>query len=231
MNQVDPFDGAVHVVVDLETLGRGPRAKLVSLGAVRFAMDGGRMVGRQDFYRLIASDGTNAERPEDAATVEWWAKQDWQARCALSVGPRYALGQALAEFGDWACGNLDADAAARVLMAWGFGDEFDLAILQDAVDQECRACADPQSAPFGLSLPWSFRRQENLRTLAHCFPHVPRPAHIGVKHNALHDARHEAVWLAALLTERERWLDVAAIANQTFDTPALYAAGSIHPLQ
>lgn len=212
---VDVFSDAVHIVVDIETLGKGPRARLVSIGAVRMVLDPvGRMRERSDFYRLISSDGRNAERQTDADTLAWWDKQPWEARAALSVGPRFQIGTALSEFAAWAVGDLSPDEARARLFAWGYGDEFDLALLQDAAEMESRAEENPDAPGFGLAMPWNFRRQGNLRTLAQCFPHVERPASAGIKHNALHDARHEAAYLQALLTERAVWLDVAVIATQ-----------------
>lgn len=209
----DPWAGATHLVIDLETLGQGPRARVASIGAVRFRLDCQNAVCEASaFHRLVdLYRGANAFRDVDPKTLEWWDQQSREARFTLDGGPRVGLALALQEFVAWA---VPAGEDPKALLAWGYGDEFDLAILADACGQLAAAYRDDHDQEKPVALPWDYWRGHNLRTLSQCFPHIPSGRHGGVKHNALADAQFEAQFLVRLLHERATWLDVCQRAQR-----------------
>lgn len=193
------WDGQTrHVVVDLETLGVGPRARIVSIGAVAFLGAGGPA---DSFYSLVdLDDPLNLAREEDPETVAWWARQDKPARKALEAAEnRVHLETALRLFALWAA---PAWCPRENVVAWGNGAEFDLAILADAYAQVRVARGLPEDRE--LREPWDYWNGQSLRTIAALFPEVPAGRFEGVKHHALHDAQHEARHLRALLRAWER---------------------------
>lgn len=193
---------ARHVVVDIETLGLHSSARIVSLGAV--ALGAGASAMAASFYMLVDLDGLNADRSEDPSTVRWWDGQSAQARLALHYEQRQPLEVVLGLFAGWVLQGTTLD---QVRM-WGNGDEFDLAILADAYAQ-CRVL--PEGSPWtgpALEPPWLYWHGHNLRTIAALFPQVRVPTQAkATKHNALHDARHEAGALRSYLRAWEAGRD------------------------
>jgi DNA polymerase III epsilon subunit-like protein len=70
-------------MIDIETLGLGPGATILSIGAVRFSTDG---LG-EEFYREISLQSCQAVGLEiDADTLEWWLEQDGDVADILTGG-------------------------------------------------------------------------------------------------------------------------------------------------
>ncbi len=167
-----------HAMIDLETLGHRPGAALIALGAVKF--DGTEITG--EFYRRIDAEScVQAGLAVDVSTVLWWFKQDDDARLEVAKAGD-ALPDVLLAFSQW-LGGPDA----RV---WGNGAAFDNALLAAAY-AACR-----------LPLPWKFRNDRCYRTLKALRPGLASPA-LGTKHNALDDARTQAVHLMQLLRDTD----------------------------
>lgn len=155
------------VMVDLETMGTGPSAAIVAIGACEFDVRG---LGRQ-FYRAVTlQSSVNYGMQMDASTVEFWLKQDKKAQDALFQDP-VSLNHALSDFSLW------LNSGARV---WGFGATFDNVILRSAyklVDKKC---------------PWHYRDDRCFRTLVSLSAEVEWSERLGTHHNALDDAMHQA---------------------------------------
>lgn len=125
----------VHVMLDLETLGKEPGCAILSIGAVAFSRAG---LG-SSFYCTI-------EHPVgriDSETVLWWLQQSEAARAALFAAPRLNHFDAVARFRDWFRG-----IGARYL--WSHGAGFDEPIFRNA---------------FLSKPPWSYRDVRCARTL------------------------------------------------------------------
>ena len=108
------------------------------------------------------------------------------ARTAAFADPAAVhLAAALSDFAAWFCGAATSRAAeAEPVYLWGNGANFDVSILQSAYEN------------VNLPTPWGFRDVRCLRTIralsGACY--IARPE-IGVAHNALDDARAQAMWL------------------------------------
>lgn len=163
---------------DLETLGISPDALILSIGAVRFDRKTGE-VG-EEFYRLIELEGPGADGKIDASTVTWWLRQNAQAQSDIfSEGlVRTALPVALLEFQEFCFG---------AETYWQRGD-MDAQWLGAAY----RRCL--------ISPPWMFWSLRDQRTLAVEFGHLAKMPPRGTAHNALADARAQAVETCAIFS-------------------------------
>ena len=77
-------EGTVNnVMLDLETMGLGPNAAIIAIGAVMF--DPETMQLGSEFYRIINLESAVAAGGiMDAGTVMWWLEQGAAARAELT---------------------------------------------------------------------------------------------------------------------------------------------------
>ncbi len=162
----------VRCMVDLETLGIGKNALILSIGAVRFDTDIGIM---SSFYTAVKQEDqmTMWGRTVTPSTLEWWGKQSPEARKVLTDPTAQRLDIALQSFAVWHTKGQEI---------WAGPSTFDIVILENAFDA------------VGLPVPWSYRDIRDLSTLCSleiADPNAPQPTRI-VHHNALDDARYQA---------------------------------------
>ena len=157
-----------NVMIDLETMGKGSDAAIVSIGAVRF-YEGGIT---ETFYQSVSLESSvKVGLKMDASTVEWWMRQSDQARKEIEGGKELHIAlQSLAVF-------LGENA-----ILWGNGSDFDNAILANAY----RA--------IGQQQPWKFWNNRCYRTVKNLCGSVPMQRK-GVHHSALNDAESQALHL------------------------------------
>lgn len=167
---------AEHVMLDLETLGTGNDAVILSIGAVKFTAD--EITDR--FH--VAIDPVSCEQlglKIDAATVLWWLGDDRaEARKSLAEHQKIDLPSALIGFTNWFNG------AAAI---WGNGSTFDNVILRSAY----KACHYDYPVRFWADL--CYRSVKNL------VPEVELGTRVGIHHNAVDDAETQARHLQAII--------------------------------
>lgn len=169
---------AIDVMLDLETMGSGPSAAIVAIGAVEFSALNGT-IGRK-FYRVVDLDtAVRWGGVIDAATVMWWLRQSDVARGALNA-EGMPLVRALVEFTDWLMGCGDG------VKVRGNGAAFDNVILASAYRR-----AD-------MVVPWQHRNDRCYRTVKAMCPDV-KMERAGTHHNALDDAISQAQHLIEVL--------------------------------
>ena len=174
------------VVVDLETLGKGEAAHILTIGAVCVDLDRLTVVDR--FY-IAVSDWGQDGREIDEDTVAWWESQKKENPKAYhyafgvrAEGKGVDLLAALHSFSSW-LESCEKDMGKREV--FGNGPEFDNKILEHAYRQ------------MGIDTPWKYRSNQSIRTMALIgkrffgFDHY-NMFFDGVKHFALDDAAHEA---------------------------------------
>lgn len=174
------------IMLDLETMGSGPNAAIVAIGAVAFDLKAGTIGG--SFYRLV--DLTTAVQfggVMDAATVMWWVQQGDAARMALAGDTATHIRSALAEFAHW-LPKITGGAEPRI---WGNGAAFDNVILASAY----------RNAGW-VSPPWKHWNDRCYRTVKALHPDV-KLERTGTHHIAVDDAESQARHLIAMLTPRE----------------------------
>lgn len=184
-------------VVDIETLGQGADAVICSIAVV--VVDLGSLVVVDEFYCRVDHNQVNRSRSE--GTLAFWEQQRQESPAAWDelfnpAGQRLFITSALELLATFL---LKAFGRIEDVQLMGNGSEFDNVILAHAYDQ------------WGMAQPWHFRGNQSLRTavwmgrvLLGIDPKYQLPFE-GGRHHALHDARHEAAYLIAILKAfRER---------------------------
>lgn len=166
------------VMVDLETLGSGPGCAILSIGAVAFDPKTLRLGA--EFHTLVSTASCRAlGLREETDTLAWWARQSPEARQVIADAE--ASDVTLSAAMDAFAAFVRSHGGANRVRVWGNGADFDNAILAEL----CRR--------LGRPLPWAFWNSRCFRTLKG-LRLAPEPDREGVHHNALDDARHQAVW-------------------------------------
>lgn len=166
----------MHIMIDLETMGQRFDAPVVSIGAVYFDPETGRL--GDTFYAAIdITDAFRWGRP-DGSTVKWWMGQDALARVAATEGEEL-LKSALERFSQW---------YAKSSPVWGNGATFDISILEYAYGR------------LGGKQPWQFWDVRDCRTIKDIGSHLKVDTKVqqGVAHNALDDAKSQARWVSEI---------------------------------
>ena len=170
-----------RIMLDLETMGNGSNAAIVSIGAVRFDVE----TGVTDLFHKgvdLESSVSNGGIM-DASTVMWWLGQSREVQEKLMSLEKVFLLCALSGFAVWAT----KDGTAPVDEIWGCGATEDNVWLANAYKRNnCRA-------------PWTFKADRCYRTMREMFRDIPKPEFVGVKHDALDDAKHQALHLIEIL--------------------------------
>lgn len=185
-----------HIMLDLETFSTRSDAAIVSIGAVLFDPNQGRVSG-ETFYRVIDLSASTPEKAGhiDPATVLWWMRQDKAAQDALTKEPGLPLGEALQDFGNW-LRTMGMDASNKSeWRLWANDPDFDVVILANAYQR------------YALPLPFSYRSSRSMRTLcelAREFDIDPRTEPNPQKHNALQDAIYQARVVTSIKQELRR---------------------------
>ena len=167
---------ADHVMIDLETMGTGNKAAIISIGAARFNLDDGITTTFHVGVELASNKALGMEI--DAGTVMWWLSEDRAAaRREWLALPKVELIEALYGLTAW----LD-EGEEEIAGVWGNGATFDNVILRNAY------------AGAGLECPWPFWKDRCFRTMKTEFP-SGEPPRSGTHHAALDDAIYQATWL------------------------------------
>lgn len=171
-----------NLMVDLETLGTKVGSTILSIGAVFFDPEVGAL-GKEFHVVINRDDCKDLGLKEDHATLHWWSKQAPEARLLLENAADSSVGiyQALLDF----CHFVYRHGGSEVKV-WGNGSDFDNAMLQYVY----RLCLQSQ--------PWKFWNNRCYRTLK-SLVNVPAAPRVGTYHNALDDAKTQAIHAIALL--------------------------------
>ena len=174
------------VMVDLETLGTGPSAAIIAVGAVVFDPETGEL--GETFYHVVDLASSMGEGGVvDAATILWWLGQSDEARKALTEpSGTLPIEDVLLDFDDYI--QTFADGADKVRV-WGNGVSFDNVILSTAY------------ARLHMPQPWKFWNDRCYRTVKAMFPHI-KMERTGTHHNALDDAISQAKHLISMLNPK-----------------------------
>lgn len=170
-----PMIENTQVMLDIETLGQRPGSIIVAIGAVKFDA---RNCIDQFYERIDPQSARSCGLTMDVPTVLWWMEQSDAARKELTAGG-LPLDLVLGRFAHW------IGEPAKVEM-WGNGSNFDNVLLRAAYEY------------LGKEAPWRWWNDRCYRTLKTMFREVPYQA-TGTKHNALDDARSQALHLMEIL--------------------------------
>lgn len=179
------------VVVDLETLGRGPGCQVLEVGAAVLNPDGstGHFQAHPSLF-----DQKRLGLTVDPATLLWWLGPELDhARSEVLAHHRdeglaaRPLINVLTEFAGW----LGSLGRTREVRLWGNGASFDLGILGALYDAA------------GLPRPWRFWAERDLRTLFELRGKMVLDRAHGTTHIGRFDAVHELAQLHIALNQRD----------------------------
>ena len=178
----------VHVMVDLETMGKKHNAPIVAIGAVVFDPATGSI--GESFYKVVCLESSvNWGAVIDPSTVIWWLKQSSEARSAIVNDDAIPLLDALLQFREFVSDNVAG--GSKKAQVWGNGASFDNSILRSSYD--CIA----------EDYPWEYWNDRDVRTMVELGqaigfdPKTTIPFE-GSRHNALADAIHQARYISAI---------------------------------
>ena len=167
-----------NIMLDIETLGTKSSSVILSIGAVEVDEND---VGRGFHRRIDIQSCLDNGLTVDGSTIEWWMTQDANARAIFDIKGD-PLDRVLDDFSrafNW-----------QDTLVWCNGMNFDLPILENAFQA------------VGARTPWPYYNGRDYRTLKGMFPKElvnrlrVKPT---VAHDALDDARAQALTLIALL--------------------------------
>lgn len=188
-----------NVMLDLETMGNGPRAAIVSIGAVFFDPLTSELGAEFEATIDLRSSAKYGEIDPD--TVLWWLRQSEEARTGITEGEQFLLPDALCNLYRW----IFTCSPDRKVAMWGNGASFDNVILRSAY------------AATNLVEPWAHWNDRDVRTIVELgrtllgFDPKTEVPFEGVKHSALDDAKHQARYVSAIY---QRLAECAAQAGE-----------------
>ncbi|ENV4192955.1 3'-5' exoribonuclease, partial [Escherichia coli] len=111
----------IHLMIDLETMGKNPDAPIISIGAIFFDPQTGDM--GPEFSKTI--DLETAGGVIDRDTIKWWLKQSREAQSAIMTD-EIPLDDALLQLREF----IDENSGEFFVHVWGNGANFDNTILR-----------------------------------------------------------------------------------------------------
>jgi len=168
------------VMIDLETMGTGPRGAIVSIGAVLFDLNTGDL-GASIHEQVSLKSCTDHGLVIDASTVLWWMKQKPEAQASWNVEFPKQLPAALGVLA--ALVNGAQTKKGRGVQVWANAPTFDCAILRSAY------------SAVNYAVPWAYQDERCVRTLVALardtgFEAKATPR-TGVAHSALDDCLYQ----------------------------------------
>lgn len=185
-----------HIMIDIETMGKGDDAVITTIGAVVFDPNTGEHTS--EFYCVTKMrEQIDSGRYVDADTLKWWLEQSDEARQALFAPNALPIKEALRTLGVFVY-KAKKNANVKKMKVWSNGSNFDIAILTNAYKQ------------YDIEVPWHYRDVRDVRTIVDLASHLVQYGDVkfeGEKHNALADAIHQAKYTST------RWQALKRVAN------------------
>ncbi|EJT8695640.1 3'-5' exoribonuclease, partial [Escherichia coli] len=125
----------IHLMIDLETMGKNPDAPIISIGAIFFDPQTGEM--GPEFSKTI--DLETAGGVIDRDTIKWWLKQSREAQSAI-LTDEIPLDDALLQLREF----IDENSGEFFVQVWGNGTSFDNVILRRSYERQ------------GIPCPWRY---------------------------------------------------------------------------
>ena len=172
----------IHLMIDLETMGKNPDAPIISIGAIFFDPQTGDM--GPEFSKTIDLDTAGGVIDRDV--IKWWLKQSREAQSAIMTD-EIPLDDALLQLREF----IDENSGEFFVQVWGNGANFDNTILRRSYERQ------------GIPCPWRYCNDRDVRTIVELGKAVDFDARTaipfeGERHNALDDARYQAKYVSAI---------------------------------
>lgn len=179
-------------MADIETLDTRPSAVVISIGVVLF----NRREPKVKMKELNLKFGKKEFRDEqimmgrtvDKETVAWWKGQEPDAKRIFKQANVTSMEDALNKL------TAFLTQGDTNYLIWGNGSDFDNTIITSLYES------------FGMQAPWKFWNNRCFRTFKGEHGHITRPPEFqGVKHDAVDDARQQALYLQAIYAELQKY--------------------------
>ncbi|ENK5514779.1 3'-5' exoribonuclease, partial [Escherichia coli] len=172
----------IHLMIDLETMGKNPDAPIISIGAIFFDPQTGDM--GPEFSKTIDLDTAGGVIDRDV--IKWWLKQSREAQSAIMTD-EIPLDDALLQLREF----IDENSGEFFVQVWGNGANFDNTILRRSYERQ------------GIPCPWRYCNDRDVRTIVELGKAVDFDARTaipfeGERHNALDDARYQAKYVSTI---------------------------------
>jgi hypothetical protein len=154
-----------HLMIDIEGLGTGPDAAILTIAAQSFDPFGTGYHNRYYYARITLESQENRRIQDD--TLAWWATQPLAQAEAFAEKDRVPLDQALDDL---------YRLAWQHDYIWAQGPTYDVNILEHAYKS------------YNKTQPWQFYRIRDSRTVLSLWPDRPVPP---TSHHALEDTRKQ----------------------------------------
>ncbi|WP_201796190.1 3'-5' exonuclease, partial [Escherichia coli] len=172
----------IHLMIDLETMGKNPDAPIISIGAIFFDPQTGDM--GPEFSKTIDLDTAGGVIDRDV--IKWWLKQSREAQSAIMTD-EIPLDDALLQLREF----IDENSGEFFVQVWGNGANFDNVVLRRSYERQ------------GIPCPWRYCNDRDVRTIVELGKAIDFDARTaipfeGERHNALDDARYQAKYVSAI---------------------------------
>nr|WP_317451492.1 3'-5' exoribonuclease [Escherichia coli] len=172
----------IHLMIDLETMGKNPDAPIISIGAIFFDPQTGDM--GPEFSKTIDLDTAGGVIDRDV--IKWWLKQSREAQSAIMTD-EIPLDDALLQLREF----IDENSGEFFVQVWGNGANSDNVILRRSYERQ------------GIPCPWRYCNDRDVRTIVELGKAIDFDARTaipfeGERHNALDDARYQAKYVSAI---------------------------------
>ncbi|EHT2859901.1 3'-5' exoribonuclease, partial [Escherichia coli] len=172
----------IHLMIDIETMGKNPNAAIISIGAIFFDPQTGDM--GPEFSKTIDLDTAGGVIDRDV--IKWWLKQSREAQSAIMTD-EIPLDDALLQLREF----IDENSGEFFVQVWGNGANFDNVILRRSYERQ------------GIPCPWHYHNDRDVRTIVELGKAIDFDARTaipfeGERHNALDDARYQAKYVSAI---------------------------------
>ena len=178
------------VSIDLETRGQNPATCAIASIGVVIAIPNKGIVAEAEWW--IDPKDALLHGAEDESTMQWWAKQSPEAQRQLHEGT-YSVKEALAELEAFLFARFADYTTLNKAVIVARSPSFDCAILMRHYEEVC-----------GFQTPWKYWQERDHRTFEQAYRDICSAAGINypsykhaypVAHNALSDARNQALYL------------------------------------
>ncbi|HIA7592071.1 TPA: 3'-5' exoribonuclease domain-containing protein, partial [Escherichia coli] len=159
----------IHLMIDLETMGKNPDAPIISIGAIFFDPQTGDM--GPEFSKTVDLETAGGVIDRDA--IKWWLKQSREAQSAIMTD-EIPLDDALLQLREF----IDENSGEFFVQVWGNGANFDNTILRRSYERQ------------GIPCPWRYYNDRDVRTIVELGKAIDFDARTaipfeGERHNAL----------------------------------------------
>lgn len=164
------------IVVDIETFGRTPRSRIMSIGACRFDIDN-RTIDKKFKVNLDMKSDKHLDLKTNKDTLEFWSEVPKEVLKSQMVGAVPYI-EGIGQF-------IDYVLETKPNIIWTWGNVFDLPIISNSIYEI-----------YGheYQLPWKYNKVCDIRTLKTCFGvDIVRSSEYA--HDSLQDAVDQAQYL------------------------------------